>query len=63
MSIRQSDLDKMNDLTDLAEQWRQAAAALGITLKSVLVEPDNSFTSNTVWYNDGTGDAPFWQID
>jgi hypothetical protein len=64
IAIRQGDLAKIGDLITLLDQWKADAAALGITLQSVIVQP-NQYNSNTIWYNeDQTGGSnSFWQID
>jgi hypothetical protein len=62
MSIREGDLSKIANLISLLDQWRDDAAALGITLQSVQIQP-NQYNSNTIWYSDDQINEPFWQID
>jgi hypothetical protein len=62
MSVREGDLTKMADLVALLDDWRAAAAAIGLELKSVTVAP-GQYVNNNVWYNDGTSEPPFWQVD
>jgi len=52
----------MADLIALLDDWRTAAANIGLDLRSVTVAP-GQYANNTVWFNDGLSESAFWQVD
>lgn len=63
MSIRATDLSKYSDLVALLNDWRTAAANIGVELQGVTVIPQGAYQSAQIGYEDDNYNPPYWSIN
>lgn len=63
MSIRADDLSKLTELVDLLDDWKVAAATLGLNLMEVRVQPDGAYQAATLSYEDNQAEPAYWSVN
>jgi hypothetical protein len=62
MSIRAEDLDNLQQLVTLLNDWRDAAGDIGLALKEVSVLPSGAYYPVRVTFDENAPE-PTWAID
>lgn len=63
MTIRATDLEKLQDLVGLLDGWRTAAAAIGVDLMEVKVTPQGAYYAAQIGLEDAQSESPYWSIN
>jgi hypothetical protein len=60
--IRANDLDNLQELVNLLDGWKAAAAAAGVDLLEVRVQPVGAYYAAQISLEDAQSETPYWSI-